>query len=133
MMEHRSPFKVLMGRGLVRDQWDGPMHKSDGNAIPFEGAADERYDLRDPRGVVDHYPAMSADLIRWMFCRHNPANNLDFCPGQAEQLRARVTLKRWNTYAFFCNYAVADGFYPSSPPMPLAERPDLDRWRLSYL
>jgi isoleucyl-tRNA synthetase len=133
MMEHRPPFKVLLGHGLVRDQWDRPMHKSAGNAIPFEGAADEGYDLTDPRGVVDHYPAMSADLIRWMFCRHNPATNLDFGPGPAEELRARFTLKLWNTYAFFCNYAVPDGFDPNAPPVPVAERTDLDRWILSDL
>src|SRR4029077_9390756 len=36
----RAPFKVLLGHGLVRDQWGDEMHKSKGNAIPFEGAAD---------------------------------------------------------------------------------------------
>jgi isoleucyl-tRNA synthetase len=133
MMEKRPPFKVLLGHGLVRDQWDRPMHKSAGNAIPFEGAADEGYDLKDPKGVVAHYPPMSADLIRWLFCRSNPANNLDFGPGPAEELRSKFTLKLWNTYAFFCNYARIDGFDPAAPPVPVAQRPDIDRWILSDL
>jgi isoleucyl-tRNA synthetase len=133
MMEHRAPFKVLLGHGLVRDQWDRPMHKSAGNAIPFEGAADAGYDLTDPKGVVAHYSAMSADLIRWLFCRSNPAANIDFGPGPAEELRAKFTLKLWNTYAFFCNYARIDGFDPAAPPVPLNERPDIDRWILSDL
>ncbi|MHB1422993.1 MAG: isoleucine--tRNA ligase [Gemmataceae bacterium] len=133
MMENRPPMKVLLGHGLVRDQWDRPMHKSAGNSIPFEGAADEGYYLTDPKGKTERYPAMSADLIRWMFCRHNPANNLDFGPEPADELRGKFTLKLWNVYGFFCNYARLDGFDPSAPPLPLSERQDLDRWILSDL
>jgi isoleucyl-tRNA synthetase len=133
MMEHRAPFKVLLGHGLVRDQWDRPMHKSAGNAIPFEHATDAGYDLKDPKGVVAHYPAMSADLIRWLFCRSNPAANIDFGPAPAEELRAKFILKLWNTYSFLCTYARADGFDPSVPQVPVKERPDIDRWVLSDL
>jgi isoleucyl-tRNA synthetase len=133
MMENRAPMKVLLGHGLVRDQWDRPMHKSAGNAIPFEGAADTGFDLTDPKGIRAHYPAMSADLIRWLFCRHNPALNLDFGPKPAEELRAKFILKLWNTYAFFCNYARLDQFDPTAPQVSVTERPDLDRWILSDL
>src|SRR5436309_955323 len=133
MMEQRAPMKVLLGHGLVRDQWDRPMHKSAGNAIPFEGAADEGYELTDPKGRTEHFPPMSADLIRWLFCRSNPANNIDFGPGPAEELRAKFTLKLWNTYAFFCNYARLDGFDPEAQPVPIGKRPDIDRWILSDL
>jgi isoleucyl-tRNA synthetase len=133
MMEQQPPFKVLLGHGLVRDQWDRPMHKSAGNAIPFEGAADEGYELTDPKDVTEHHPPMSADLIRWMFCRHNPANNLDFGPGPAEELRSKFELKLWNTYAFFTNYARLDNFDPNAPQVPVRERPDIDRWILSDL
>jgi isoleucyl-tRNA synthetase len=48
-------------------------------------------------------------------------------------LRARFTLKLWNTYAFFVNYARPDGFDPSSAQVPMKERPDIDRWVLSDL
>ena len=41
MMEQRAPFKNLLGHGMVRDQWGEEMHKSKGNAIPFEGAPTE--------------------------------------------------------------------------------------------
>jgi isoleucyl-tRNA synthetase len=133
MMEKRAPMRFLLGHGLVRDQWDRPMHKSAGNAIPFEGAADQGFMLTDPKGHTEHYPAMSADLIRWLFCRHNPANNLDFGPGPAEELRAKFTLKLWNTYAFFCNYARLDKFDPSVAQVPVTQRPDIDRWILSDL
>jgi isoleucyl-tRNA synthetase len=54
MMEQRVPFKVLLGHALVRDENGQDMHKSKGNAIPFEGAADEGYWLavRDPQGKL---------------------------------------------------------------------------------
>lgn len=137
MMEQRPPFKVLLGHGLVRDQWDRPMHKSAGNAIPFEGAADEGYTLTDPKGAIQHYPPMSADLIRWLFCRSNPANNIDFGPGPAEELRSKFTLKLWHSYFFFCDNAripaKQGGFDVNAPQVPVNERPDFDRWILSDL
>ena len=46
MMEQpRAPFKVLLGHGLVRDQKGEEMHKSKGNSIPFDGAAEDGYDV----------------------------------------------------------------------------------------
>jgi isoleucyl-tRNA synthetase len=116
MMVHRTPFKTLLGHAMVRDEKGEEMHKSKGNAIPFDEAADR----------------MGADLMRWMFCRQNPAQNINFGYHPADELRARFTLKLWNTYAFFCNYARLDGFDPSAPQV-VAERTDLDLWILSEL
>jgi isoleucyl-tRNA synthetase len=54
MMEQWVPFKALLGHGQVRDENGQEMHKSKGNAIPFEGAADEGYWLavRDSKGAL---------------------------------------------------------------------------------
>ena len=117
MIEARAPFKVLLGHATVRDEKGEEMHKSKGNAIPFEEAAEK----------------MGADVMRWMFCRNNPANNINFGYGPADEIRNRFFFKLWNTYAFFCNYARLDGFDPASAPIALAERPDIDRWILSDL
>jgi isoleucyl-tRNA synthetase len=133
MMVNRTPFKVLLGHGQVRDEYGKEMHKSLGNAIPFEGAADKGYQVVDKTGKLHEYPPMSADLIRWTFCRHNPALNINFGPGHAEELRAAFTLKLWNSYAFLCNYARLDKFDPAAPQVPIADRPDIDRWILSDL
>ncbi len=169
MMVQKSPFKVLLGHGLVRDQKGEEMHKSKGNTIPFEGAVNDGFKLfheRDPKMkleaqahrdlpegslsgsvkeetiVLDNkptlvvsaaYPPMGADEIRWLYCRHNPALNINFGPEPAEELRSKFLLKLWNTYAFFCNYARLDGFDPATPPVPVAGRPDIDRWILSDL
>jgi isoleucyl-tRNA synthetase len=117
LMERRSPFKVLLGHGIVRDEKGEEMHKSKGNAIPFEEAAEK----------------MGADVMRWMFCRNNPANNINFGYGPADDIRNRFVFKLWNTYAFFCNYARLDGFDTENPALPIDERPDIDRWILSDL
>jgi isoleucyl-tRNA synthetase len=117
LMENRAPFKVLLGHALVRDEKGEDMHKSKGNAIPFEDAAEK----------------MGADVMRWMFCRNNPSNNINFGYGPADEVRNRFVLKLWNTYAFFCNYARLDGFDPRARPIPVEQRPDIDRWILSDL
>jgi isoleucyl-tRNA synthetase len=117
LMEGRAPFKVLLGHATVRDEKGEEMHKSKGNAIPFEEAAEK----------------MGADVMRWMFCRNNPANNINFGYGPADEIRNRFVLKLWNSYAFFCNYARLDGFDSDAPAVPIQERPDIDRWILSDL
>jgi isoleucyl-tRNA synthetase len=76
---------------------------------------------------------MSADLMRWLFCRHDPAQNINFGPGPAEELRSKFILKLWNSYAFFCNYAKIDKFNPNAVQVPVQDRPDIDRWILSDL
>ena len=45
MMAKQPPFKTLLGHGLVRDENGEEMHKSKGNSIPFEGAADDGYSI----------------------------------------------------------------------------------------
>src|SRR5262249_31922141 len=58
---------------------------------------------------------------------------INFGFGAADEVRKKFVLKLWNVYAFFCNYARLDGFDPAKPHVPVAERPDIDRWILSDL
>jgi isoleucyl-tRNA synthetase len=136
MMVEQAPFKVLLGHAQVRDQDGEEMHKSKGNAIPFEGAAEEGYTVVGKDSKQHRYPPMGADLIRWMYCRQNPSANINFGPGPAEELRSKFFVKLWNSYAFFCELARQggnEGFDPSIPAIPVAQRPDMDRWILSDL
>lgn len=163
MMSGRPPFKALLGHGLVRDQDGKEMHKSEGNAIEFNRAADEGFPLvqrlnpneklQPPDGslgaaeiqVTDKetgkparamqvcWPPIGADVMRWMYCRHDPAKNLNFGPIPAREVRAKFHIKLWNCYAFFANYARLDGFDPAAPQVPVSERADIDRWILSDL
>jgi isoleucyl-tRNA synthetase len=128
-------MKVVLGHGLVRDEHGDEMHKAKGNSIPYEGAADAGYDIKDKATdkALHHYPPMGSDLMRWMYCRTNPAGNINFGPHVAEEIRSKFIMKLWNTYAFFCNYARLDEFDPKAPQVPVKERPDIDRWILSDL
>ena len=117
MMEGIPPFKTLLGHALVRDEEGREMHKSWGNAIAFDEAAER----------------IGSDVMRWIFCRQDPVNNLNFGWSVCDLTRRKVFSTLWNTYAFFCNYARLDGFDPKSAPVPYAERPDIDRWLLSDL
>ncbi len=133
MMEQRAPFEVLLGHALVRDENGQEMHKSKGNSIPFEGAANDGYEIANKEGKIVKCPPMSADLMRWMYCRQAPAQNINFGPTVAEEVRSKMIMKLWNTYSFFCNYARLDGFEPSATEVPVKDRPDIDRWILSDL
>ena len=108
MLEQKAPMKVLLGHGMVRDEHGDEMHKTKGNAIPFEGAANDGYALKEKDGKEHKYPPMGADLMRWMYCRTNPAGNINFGPHVAEEVRSKFIMKLWNTYAFLCNYARLD-------------------------
>jgi len=156
MMENRPPFKVLLGHGLVRDQKGEEMHKSKGNSVEFNGAADSGYELfvernpklspeqqakkdlpdgylsvREDAGVLKGtYKPMGADVIRWLYCRQPSASNVNLGPGPADEVRSRFVLKLWNSYAFFCNYAALDRFDPASPEAP---KSDMDRWLLGHI
>jgi isoleucyl-tRNA synthetase len=90
-----------------------------------------------PRLVVSaRYPPMGADEIRWLYCRQNPAANINFGPEPAEEIRNKFFVKLWNSYAFFCELARQpgdEGFDPNLPAVPLKDRPDTDRWILADL
>ncbi len=117
MMEGIAPFKTLLGHALVRDEHGKEMHKSAGNAIWFDEAVEK----------------MGADVMRWIFCGHNPTNNLNFGFGIGEQVRRRVFNTWWNVYSFFVNYARLDGFDAKGEAVAYEKLQDIDRWVLSKL
>ena len=113
VLEEREPFKVCFGYALLRDEKGEEMHKSKGNSIPFDEAAEKA----------------GADVLRWMYLRCNPSLNLNFGYKAADDVRRRL-LTLWNVYSFFVTYARLDGFEPgkgSGTPSPL------DRWILAKL
>ena len=62
VLENKPPFKTVLGHGTVRGEDGKPMHKSAGNAIDFNDAADRA----------------GADVMRWIFCLQNPAAERQF-------------------------------------------------------
>ena len=116
---NEAPYKTVLGFALLRDEHGKEMHKSAGNAIWFEEAADK----------------MGADVMRWLYAAHNPSVNLNFGYNLGDETRRRFIIPLWNSYAFFANYAALDGFDPTDPAndVPLSERTMLDRWIISRL
>jgi isoleucyl-tRNA synthetase len=117
MMVDEAPFKTLLGHGLVLDDNLEEMHKSKGNAIEFNQAAD----------------TFGVDVMRWMYCKHSPERNIAFGPVHIDEIRTKTLRPLWNTYVFFTNYARLDGFDPLKDSLPITDRTDLDRWILSDL
>ena len=109
-LEKKPPFKTVLGHALVKDEKGDEMHKSAGNAIWFEDAAEE----------------IGVDVLRWMFTAQNPEHNLLFGYGAAREIRKQL-ITLWNVYSFFVTYARLDEFDPSTEP---AEKDftKLDRW-----
>ncbi|MCC7291053.1 MAG: isoleucine--tRNA ligase [Phycisphaerales bacterium] len=117
MMTGRSPFKVLKGHGLVLDDNGKPMHKSEGNAIWFEDAAEK----------------FGVDVMRWLYASTPPERNVLFGPKHCDDARREVIIPWWNVYRFFCDLASVDGFNPVEHAAKAEERTLLDRWILSDL
>ncbi|MDR7420596.1 MAG: isoleucine--tRNA ligase [Armatimonadota bacterium] len=117
VLENAPPFLVCLGHAMVRDEQGREMHKSWGNAIEFEEAAEK----------------IGADVVRWLYATQNPALNVNFGYGPADDVRRRFVLLWWNVYSFFVTYASLEtldfaALQASPPPLRL-----LDRWILSRL
>ena len=112
----KAPFKTLFGYALMKADDGREMHKSWGNSIEFNKAADEA-------GV---------DAMRWLYASHIPDQNLLFGFKAIDEARKKL-ITLWNVYSFFVTYANVDDFDPKSPPVPFAERNVLDRWILGTL
>ena len=117
VMTGRAPMRTLFAYALMRDEQGEEMHKSKGNSIPFEEAAEE----------------IGADVMRWMFAAANPSTNLSFGYGPAHEVVRRFFLPLWNTYGFFVTYARLDGWTPDQADGVDGARTLLDRWILSRL
>ncbi|MBT3680582.1 MAG: isoleucine--tRNA ligase [Candidatus Marinimicrobia bacterium] len=115
VMENKPPIKTIMGHALVKDEHGDDMHKSAGNAIWFEDAAEK----------------MGVDVMRWMYASQVPVNNLNFGYHAADEVRRKV-LTLWNTYSFFVTYARLDKFDPMSA-LDESTLTELDRWILARL
>ena len=117
VMTGEAPFRTLFAYALLLDEHGEEMHKSKGNSIPFDEAAER----------------IGADVMRWMYASANPAVNLRFGYGPGHEVVRRFFLPLWNTYGFFVTYARLDGWTPSQTDGVADARTLLDRWILSRL
>ena len=116
-LDSSAPFKTLLGHALVKDETGREMHKSWGNAIWFDDAAEK----------------MGVDVMRWMYASQNLENNLLFGYGPADEVRKKL-ITFWNVYSFFSTYASVDGFdLEKHSGLDQKNLTILDKWVLSKL
>ncbi len=115
VLAREEPFRVCLGHALVRDSDGREMHKSWGNMIEFNEAADQA-------GV---------DVMRWSYCTQNPVNNLNFGYGALDDVRRRFVIPLWNVYSFFVTYANLERFAFAELIRSCPRLHVLDRWLLS--
>ena len=111
-------FKNVVSTGLVLDKNGNKMSKRLGNAV-------------DPFATLAQYgPAAT----RWyMITNAEPWDNLKFNVDGIGEVQRRFFGTLFNTYHFFALYANLDQFSFTGRTVPVAERPELDRWILSKL
>jgi isoleucyl-tRNA synthetase len=111
-------FKHVISNGLVLDKHGNKMSKRLGNSI-------------DPFQIIQQH---GPDALRWyMISNTSPWDNLKFDPEGLVEVIRKFFFTLYNTYNFFALYANLDGFKASDVLIPLAARPEVDRWILSRL
>ena len=111
-------FKNIISNGLVLDAKGNKMSKRLGNAV-------------DPFETIEKY---GSDPLRWyMITNSQPWDNLKFDLAGVDEVKRKFFGTLYNTYGFFALYANVDHFRYEEADLPVAERPEIDRWILSLL
>ena len=115
VLENKPPTKTILGYATLLAEDGRAMHKSSGNSIEFNEAAN----------------SIGADVMRWMYCNQRYENDMLFGYHTADETRRRFILPLWNVYSFFVTYANIDKWQPEARRATQAS--DLDRWILARL
>ncbi len=116
VLERKNPYKTVIGYASVLGEDGRPMHKSWGNSIEFNEAADK----------------IGVDVMRWMYVTHHITDNLLFGYKTADETRRKFHLLLWNVYNFFITYANVDKFQIPDTKYQIPQNV-LDTWILSRL
>ncbi len=114
ILEKRTPYEVVLGHGTVLAEDGRQMHKSWGNAIWFDDAAE----------------TMGADVMRWLFCSWKPENDILFGYTGAGEVKRLFFMPLLNVFNFFIIYSELDGWTIEQQPNNKSE---IDKWILSRL
>jgi len=114
VLRREAPFRTIFGYATLFAEDGRAMHKSWGNAIEFDEAAER----------------MGVDVMRWLYMSSRPDDNILFGWHAADEARRRLLIV-WNVYAFFVTYARLAGWVPGGDHVPPSARTPLDRWILS--
>lgn len=118
MLFDKPAYKNVVSNGLVLDENGEKMSKSKGNSV-------------DPFEMLQTY---GADTVRWyMMSNSSPWENLKFSTDGLNETQRKFFNTIVNIYSFYAMYANIDGFRYSGSPLPVTERPEMDRWITSRL
>jgi isoleucyl-tRNA synthetase len=115
ILERKAPFRHVFSYATLLGEDGREMHKSWGNMIEFNEAADR----------------IGVDVMRWLFCDHKPEKDLRFGYHRADEVRRQFMLPLWNVYNFLVTYARIDGWEPGV--LKETTLSQLDRWILARL
>jgi len=115
VLENKEPTKTILGFATLLAEDGKPMHKSWGNSIEFNEGAKK----------------IGVDVMRWMYVKQNPTDNLLFGYKVADEVRRKFHLKLWNTYNYFVTFANIDGWKPKDTNY--GSENVLDKWILANL
>ncbi|MEO7922751.1 MAG: isoleucine--tRNA ligase [Chitinophagaceae bacterium] len=111
-------FKTCVSNGLVLDKNGNKMSKRLGNVV-------------DPFSTIETF---GADATRWYLVTNaSPWDNMKFDLEGIKEVQRKFFGTLYNTYQFFALYSNVDGFAFKEKYIPVAERPEIDRWILSSL
>ena len=114
----KPSFQNVIVNDMILDRKGQKMSKSKGNTV-------------DPFEVIQEY---GADAVRWFLISASPPwKPKSFDPEAIAEIQRKLFGTLLNTYSFFALYANIDGFENKEEPVPLENRPDIDRWILSVL
>jgi isoleucyl-tRNA synthetase len=114
----KPAYKNLIVNELILDNHGQKMSKSKGNTV-------------DPFAVLGKY---GADTTRWYLVATSPPwRSTLFDESGLGEVQRKFLGTLLNTYAFFTLYANIDGFTYAQKEVPVAQRPEIDRWILSAL
>ncbi|HRN66939.1 MAG TPA: class I tRNA ligase family protein [Promineifilum sp.] len=121
VMTEQPPFRNLFGYATLFAEDGREMHKSWGNSIEFNEAAER----------------MGADTMRWLYAGCKPEQNLLFGYTRGDETRRRFLIPLWNVYSFFVTYANLDGWLPNGSHRdfrsPVEGNAQLDQWIVARL
>jgi isoleucyl-tRNA synthetase len=111
-------YKTVVSHGLVLDKNGNKMSKRLGNVV-------------DPFTTIDQF---GADATRWyLITNASPWDSMKFDTEGIREVQRKFFGTLYNTYQFFALYANVDGFAFKEEYIPLAERPEIDKWISSVL
>ena len=115
---NKPAYKNILVNELILDKDGQKMSKTKGNTV-------------DPFTTLAKY---GADTTRWYLVTTSPPwRPTMFDEDGLGEVQRKFFGTLVNTYSFFALYANIDGFTFSEPPVPVAERQEIDQWIISEL